>query len=184
MILSGSLPSRGDDSTHLLFASADASSEAGYGGVGWLMAPGGLDRSGPVVSVEFGRSLARELRVAAVVGWRVSAHRITATLLGGFEAGTNIRPVASADVWWDDAEWMAAGRFQATNDYTSWRLATGFRGADDLPWIGPEISSAGEEPRFGAHLTAIKLPAGMEARISTGWSRRDVFGELSLWRRF
>lgn len=157
---------------------------AGYGGLGWLMAPAGLDRSGPAVSVEIGRSLAREMRVAAVAGWRVTAHRITMTLLGGLEAGRTVRPVASADVWWNERQWMATGRLQATNDYTSWRLAAGYKAADDLPWIGPEISSAGDEPRFGAHVTAIRLPGGVEARVSAGWSYRDRFGELSLWRRF
>lgn len=136
------------------------------------------------MSVEIGRSLAREMRVAAIAGWRLSANRMTVTVLGGFEAGKTLRLVASADMWWNEAEWMATARVQATRDYTSWRLAAGYKAADNLPWIGPEISSAGEEPRFGAHITAIRLPAGVEARISAGLSNKDMFGELSLWRRF
>ncbi|MBB3810011.1 hypothetical protein FHS81_002099 [Pseudochelatococcus contaminans] len=177
-------PVRAGDARHLMYASVDATADGGYGGIGWMMAPNGLDHSGPVFSAETGRSLTPENRAAAMAGWRVSTHKTIVTLLGGFEAATTLRPVASADVWWDNAGWMATGRVQATTDYASWRIAIGRKASERLPWIGPEVSSAGEESRFGAHVTAIRLPAGVEARASAGWSKRGAFGELSLWRRF
>ncbi|MGI6247041.1 MAG: hypothetical protein ACOYJQ_14935 [Pseudochelatococcus sp.] len=176
---------RGDDATDLLFLYADETPGGGYGGAGWLHAPGGLDRTGPVFSAEAGRSFEYEARVAAMAGWRLAWGRTITTVLGGLEAGSTIRPVASVDVWLDDAGWMATARAQVTPDYMSWRAAVGWKAGDGLPWFGPELSSTGDErTRFGAHATGVRLPWRFEARASAGWSAGGTYGELSLWRRF
>jgi hypothetical protein len=184
LLLLSAPPATAGEATGLLFLSAEAPPGGGYGGIGWMAAPLGLDRSGPVLSVEAGRSLAGRWGMSAMAGWRLSRGRVTATVLGGAEVGGSARPKASADVWWDDAGWMATARAQATPDYLSWRAAAGLRPAEGMPWIGPELSSTGGGLRLGAHATGVALPGGFEARVSAGWSAGGAYGELSLWRRF
>lgn len=181
LLLLSAPPATAGEATGLLFLSAEAPPGGGYGGIGWMAAPLGLDRSGPVWSVEAGRSLARGWGMSAMAGWRLSRGRVTATVLGGAEVGGSARAKASADVWWDDAGWMAQARLQATPDYAAWRLAAGWRPSDGMPWVGPEV---GDGLRVGAHATGIRLGLGVEARASAGWQGRGAYGELSLWRRF
>lgn len=184
---------RGEGATDLLFFSGDLMSARSYGGVGWLHAASGLDFSGPVFSVELGRP---ELGLAdgqVAAGWRFSQSRVWITLLAGAEVDPEyapaVRPLASADLWWEPATgWMTAAQIQATPDYVSWRLAVGLKPAENWPWIGPEAGSSASEPRVGLHATGLRLAGGFEARASAGVSwqcrRPDPYGELSVWRRF
>lgn len=173
-----------DNSTSLLFMSFEGARDARYAGVGWIEAPRGLDNSGPVFLVELGAGDEWRSHGSAMAGWRHISGRTVTTLLGGVEVGSRIRPKASADIWWDDAGWMATARAEATTDHESIRLAAGWRSEQVLPWVGPEVSYKNDEFRFGAHATGIQLPASFEARASSGWSAGNVYGDLSLWRRF
>ncbi len=173
-----------DSPTGLLFLSLEGAQNSRYGGIGWMEAPRGLDNSGPILLVELGAAQGWRSHGAAMAGWRHASGRTTTTLLGGVEFSAKLRPTASAGIWWDDAGWMATTRAEATTDDASWRGAVGWRSVETLPWAGPEVSYKDDEFRFGAHATGIKLPVGFEARTSTGWSAGNVYGELSVWRRF
>lgn len=184
LLLTTSTEAFADGATSLLFLSLEGARDAGYAGAGWMEAPRGLASSGPVFLVELGIGEGSQSRGTAMAGWRFSSGRTVATLLGGIEAGTRMRPKASADLWWDDAGWMATARSEATPDNASWRAAGGWRSEEKLPWIGPEISYKNDGLRLGAHATGLQLPGSFEARASSGWAGGDAYGELSLWRRF
>ncbi len=177
-------PGVAGEATDLFTLYAETAPGGAYGGSGWMTAPRGLDASGPVLSIEVGRSLGDAWGGSALGGWRLSSGRVIATALGGVEIGRSVRPKASADLWWDDAGWMATARAQATPAAAAWRVATGWKPMESLPWLGPELSSVGDGLRIGAHATGVGLPGGFEARTSAGWSAEGGYAEISLWRRF
>lgn len=172
------------DATDLLFFSADLHRGEGYGGAGWMHAPSGLDADGLVFAAEIGRPYGGDPRAAALAGLRFVSGRVIATGLAGIEAGPEVRPVASADLWWDEAGLMASARVQASPAYVSARAAFGWRPLESWPWLGPEFGWADQAPRLGLHATGLRLPYGFEARTSAGWLPGGAYGEVSLWRRF
>jgi hypothetical protein len=183
----------GDESTDLLFFSADLMARRDYAGIGWLHAASGLDFTGPVFAAELGRQQDGSAYGQATAGWRFAENGVWATLMGGLEIEPKYapaaRPFGSFDLWWEPASgWMANGQFQGTPDYVSWRVAAGLRLADDWPWIGPEVASSAGEPRAGLHATGLRLGGGFEARVSAGVSwqcgQSGRYGEFSIWRRF
>jgi hypothetical protein len=192
-LLASSPIARGDEARDLLFFSGDLTSGRDYAGVGWLHAASGLDFSGPVFSAELGRPEVGLAYGQAAAGWRFVGYGAWATVMGGVEldpsAAPALRPLASADLWWEPAiGWMAAGGIQATQDYISWRVAVGLKPMENWPWVGPEAGASAGEPRAGLHVTGLRLADGFEARASTGISwrsgRSGPYGELSIWRRF
>lgn len=184
---------RSDEAADLLFFSSDLMSRRDYAGLGWLHAASGLDLSGPTFAIELGRQQDGFAYGQVSAGWRFVAHGVWVTVTGGVEIEPEyapaLRPLASADLWWEPAPaWMAAAQFQATPDYVSWRLAVGVRPAENWPWIGPEAGESAAEPRVGLHATGLRLAGGFEARASLGisWQCKQSgrYGELSVWRRF
>ena len=184
---------RGDEASDLLFFSGDLMSGRSFAGLGWLHAASGLDLSGPVFAAELGRQQVNLAYGQAAAGWRFSQSGAILTILGGAELAPDnapaVRPLASADLWWEPASgWMASAQAQVTTAYLSWRVAPGVRLAENWPWIGPEAAASTGELRAGVHATGIRLGGGFEARASVGvsWWRRQPgpYGELAVWRRF
>jgi Cellulose biosynthesis protein BcsS len=178
-----------DASSDLLFFSGDLISGRGYGGAGWMHAFSGLDSSGAIFSLEGGRPEGVEAYGAGQAGWRFVQAGLYVTLMGGLEAEPHFHPLGSADLWWEPSQgWMVQGRYEASSDWVSWRLAAGWRPSEAWPWLGPEAASSAAWPRVGLHATGVKLPAEIEARVSAGvsWGRERVgpYCEVSLWRRF
>lgn len=181
--------SRADVSTDLLFFSGDLISGRGYGGGGWMHAFSGLDASGVIISLEGGRPEGLAAYGAGQAGWRFVEGGLYVTLMGGLDADPRFHPLGSADFWWEPSQgWMVQGRYEAATGWVSWRMAAGWRPSEAWPWLGPEAASSAEWPRFGLHATGLKLPTGIEARISAGasWGRGRVgpYCEVSVWRRF
>jgi hypothetical protein len=180
---------RADDATDLLFFSSDLIGGRGYAGAGWMHAFSGLDANGVIFSLEGGRPEGVAAYGAAQVGWRFVESGIYLTFMGGLDAEPRLRPLVSADVWWEPAPgWMTQGRFEAATGWVSWRAALGWRASEAWPWIGPEAASSAELPRVGLHATGLKLSGGFEARVSAGASwgqgRAGPYCEISVWRRF
>lgn len=184
-------PAFAQDARRLLYLSAEQTEESRYGGAGWMAAPRGLDASGPVWSLEAGRSFPDTSRLGAMTGWRWLRGHLYATGLVGLEAADRgARPAASLDLWWNAGPWMASARSQLAHGSDSGRLAAGRRFTPSGPWFGPEISANWQGERLGLHATAVPLPFAFQARISAGATVRERadhgggFVELSLWRRF
>ena len=173
------IPANAGDSD-LLFVSISSD----YLGAGWMRAPRGLDRTGPVFGAEVGTSMEGTPWVLAAAGWRLVEGRLVATLTAGAEAGEVVRPLAVADLWWDEGRFMATARAKATPDYADWRVAAGLRPDAGWPWLGLELSAHDGPLRVGFHVTGVDLPGGTKARVSAGLVEDGVYGELSLWRRF
>jgi len=189
LVLALSQPCAADPSTDLLFFSGELISGRSYGGAGWMHAFSGLDASGVIFSVEGGRPQGVTAYGAGQAGWRFVQSGLYVTLMGGLEAEPRLHPLASADLWWElSRSWMVQGRYEAATDWVSWRLAVGWRPSETWPWLGPEAASSAERPRLGLHATGLKLPAGIEARISAGasWDRERaaLYCDVSMWRRF
>jgi hypothetical protein len=177
------------DATDLLYFDGELVSGRDYAGLGWLHAFSGLDDSGVVFALETGKSQWRQTFTAAQAGWRFAGPGLAATFLAGAASEPRLRPLVSADLWFEPtSHWMTRARFEAAN-WTSWSLATGWRPDESWPWIGPEIATAAGLPRAGLHLTGVRLLDGIEARLSSGvaWNengRAGSYGEISFWRRF
>lgn len=183
------LPAMAED--RLLYLSLESTEESSYGGVGWMAAPRGLDRTGPVWTLEVGRSFPDDTRLGAMAGWRWLWRPLyVTTLLGLEQVPSGTAPAATLDLWWNDADWMASGRLQAVKGPDSGRIAAGRRFWPDGPWFGPEATATWQGERLGLHATGIGLPFGFDARVSVGTTVKERAGhgggfvELSLWRRF
>jgi hypothetical protein len=181
---------KADDATDLLFFSGELISGRTYAGLGWLHAVSGLDASGFVFSAEGGEPQWRQVFAAGQAGWRFAGPGLAATFMGGLEADPRLHPLASADLWLEPTpHWMVQGRFEAASDWTSWRVATGWRPGENWPWMGPEAAASAAWPRVGLHATGLALPCGVEARVSAGVSWREgrragPYAEVSAWKRF
>jgi hypothetical protein len=113
----------GDESTDLLFFSADLMARRDYAGIGWLHAASGLDFTGPVFAAELGRQQDGSAYGQATAGWRFAENGVWATLMGGLEIEPKYapaaRPFGSFDLWWEppvvgagvglDGEWAISG---------------------------------------------------------------------------
>jgi hypothetical protein len=179
-----------DDATDVLYFSSALMSGRNYAGFGWLHAFSSLDADSVVFAIDAGKSQWRQTFIAGQIGWRFAAPGFAATFMAGAATAVRPRPVASADLWFEPtSHWMTQARFEAAADWTSWSVAIGWRPAEPWPWIGPEIATSAIWPRAGLHATGLKLPAGLEARLSAGVEWRESrcagpYADISLWRRF
>jgi hypothetical protein len=178
------------EATDLLYFSGDLISGRSYAGAGWLHAFSGLDTSGFVVTADGGASQFRQTFVDAQGGWRAVSQKFYLTLSAGVDAEPRVRPLATADLWWEPSPgWMTQARFEAATDWTAWRAAAGWRPNDRWPWIGPEVAASAGWPRAGLQATGFELPFAAEAAVSTGAAWREgrrvgPYATLSVWRRF
>lgn len=163
----------------LLYASIEDKTDGRYSGVGWMAAPLGMGRTGPVLAFETGTS--DSPRSSVMGGLRLSYGRALVTLLAGLEVEDGLHSTRSVDAWWDDSGWMATARAQTGATYDSWRAAVGHNSAG--VFFGPELSSTGGATRSGLHATGVPF-FGAQARISGGFSPEGSYAELSLWRNF
>lgn len=203
ILLTVALPAQAEGPRHLAYLSAEASQRPaltgtrydteGFGGIGWIFAPRGLDHSGPAIVLETGKTVIEDGQLSAIsAGWRWHLGRFYLSAMAGAERSPGgSRPQAAADLWWDDKGWMAQTRIKHTSDYTNARLALGHKLRGSGPFYGIEVATPdGHDRRAGLHATGLKLPFGAEARMSGGIakgedSRTDgYYAELSLWRRF
>ena len=181
---------KADEATDLLFFSGDLISGRNYAGLGWMHAVSGLDATGLIFSADAGAPQWRSVFAAAQAGWRYAGPGFALTFMGGAEADPRLHPVASADLWFEPtANLMTQVRYAAATDWTSWRVATGWRPSADWPWLGPEAAASAGWPRIGLHATGLSLPQGVEARAAIGasWrkdSRIGPYGEVCAWKRF
>jgi hypothetical protein len=181
---------KADDATDVLYFGGELIGGRNYAGAGWMHAFAGLDADSVIFSLDVGKPQGRGAYAASQIGWRLAAPGFTATFMAGAAAEPRLHPLASADLWFEPtAQWMAQARFAAASDWTSWRLATGWRPSVAWPWIGPEAATDAGWPRVGLHATKIALPGDVEARLSAGVSWREGrnaghYVEISAWRRF
>lgn len=183
-------PARADEATDLLFFCGDLIAKRNYLGGGWQHAFSGLDNNGAIFSLEAGAPAWRQVFAAGQAGWRFAGPGFAATFMAGAELDPRLHPIASADLWYEPTPHvMTQARFAAATDWTSWRVAIGWRPNDAWPWLGPEAAASASFPRVGLHATGFKLPGGIEARLSAGVSWKDErdpgpYVELIAWRRF
>ncbi len=190
VFLAFAVGARADEATDLLFFCGDLIAKRNYLGGGWQHAFSGLDNNGAIFSLEGGEPAWRQVFAAGQAGWRFAGPGFAATFMAGAEIDPRLHPIASADLWYEPTpQIMTQARFAAASDWTSWRVAAGWRPNDAWPWIGPEAAASAGFPRVGLHATGVKLPGGVEARLSSGasWSEGRHAGpyiEISAWRRF
>ncbi|GEM_PF-2629815 len=181
---------KADEATDLLYFCGDLISGRHYAGLGWRHAFSGLDADGFIVSLEGGAPAWRQVFAAGQAGWRFAGPGFAATFMAGAAADPRVRPLASADFWYEPTPFlMTQGFVEMAPDWVSWRAAAGWRPNAQWPWLGPEAAGSAGFPRVGAHATGVRLAQGVEARVSTGLSWRDgrragPYVEISAWRRF